>query len=462
MTKVSKGTIIKWLALIVIAIILALIPTNEVFTGTIKTYVVITVFCIGLVALSLFPSPLIPSLLLMFAYRFIADANTIMSGWAVDACWIVICIFLIVNVLDRNGLLNRLAYACLAKTGGSYAGICIGLYLVGLILSFLGDSAVMTMIAIGYGIVHALKLEKTRAGVGIMMAAFCGLIDAGCFIFSPSSGAWFYSMAKAGSDLVNTNVGYAEWFGFGAIFIVHWLLMLCIIIFAYKPKGGLAINGKEFFRAELAKLGPMSVEEKKICAILVVLFAFLFTVNIHGIAMVFGFVGAVTIMYLPGISVATGEDIRKINFAFPIFIVACLSIGNVSNALGVGQLIVDALIPMIDTGNLFMFFLLICLLAYGLHFFMSPSAVYAALLTPLAAVTMSLPGVNNVFPLIASCWVGVTNVILPYQTTNNVVIYSFGTMSMKDHCIAFGIRSVVYIGTLCLAIPYWHLIGLLG
>lgn len=460
--KTEKNVLVKWLALVIIAALLALIPCNDVFTGTIKSYVIITVVCIGMIALSLFPSLLIPSILLMFAYRFIAPAATIMSGWAVDSAWIVICIFVIINALERSGLLRRLAFFCLAKTGGSYAGICVGLYIVGLVLIFLGDSAVMAVLPIGYSIVRALKLEHTKAGTGIMLAAFCGLIDAGLFIFNPSSVTWFYSMAASGSSLVGTAVSYGDWFKGGAVFILHWLAMLFVCIFAYRPKDGLSVNGREYFRSELARLGRMSASEKKLTVIIAALFFYLFTVNIHGQPMVLGFVAALAAMYLPGISVANADDVKNVNFGFPIFIIACLAIGNVSNELGVGQLIVDVLLPRIGTGNVLTFIMLVALLAFVLNFVMTPSAIYAALLAPLAAVTMSLHGVHDIFPLIAALWVGTVNVLLPHETTNNVVLYSFGAMTIREHAQAFAIRAALGFATLAIAYFYWRAIGLIG
>ena len=297
--KERKNVLIKWIVLFALAAVIIFVPVNETFTASIKAYTIITVVCIGMIALSLFPSLLIPSLLLMFGYRFICDAGVIMSGWAVDSAWIVICVFVIINVLERAGLLKRLAFFCLEKTGGSYAGICVGLYAVGLVLIFLGDSAVLAILPIGYSIVRVLNLERTKAGAGIMLAAFCGLIDAGLFIMNPASVPWFYSMAHTGSELVSTSVSYGEWFINGAVFILHWLAMLAVCVFLYRPKDELTLNGKAFFRDELKKLGPMSVEEKKLCVVVVLLFVYLFTVKLHGLDMVYGFVAAVAVLYLP-------------------------------------------------------------------------------------------------------------------------------------------------------------------
>lgn len=460
--KTNKAVTIKWSILLLVTLLIAISQTTEVFTSQIKVFLCITVFCIGLIALELFPNPMIPSILMMFGYRTICPAATVMSGFANDTLWIVICIFIIINVLTRIGLLNRLAYGLLSKMGGSFVGICAALYLVGLVLSLLGDSAVLAMIAISFGIVSALKLEKTRAGIGIMMAGYAGVIDAGLFVYNPASCAWIYSMAKAGSDLVGTAVAYPEWFKFGAIFILHWIAMFFVIIALYRPKEGLAVNGQEYFREKNEELGKMTGEEKKIIVILVVMFIYLFTVNFHNQPMSYGFVAAVFLMFLPGIGAGRVEDIKNVNFAFPMFIAACLAIGSVCSYLGLGQLLVDSLMPIFSGTNLVTFFFLIAVVVFLLNKIMTPGAILGAFVTPMAAVAMSLPGVHNVFPLVAAVWLGISNCLLPHETSNNVVLFSFNTMTMKDHIKAFGIRSIVYYCFFLVAFLYWRAIGLIG
>ena len=41
-------------------------------------------------------------------------------------------------------------------------------------------------------------------------------------------------------------------------------------------------------------------------------------------------------VYLPGIRLANGETLKKVNFGIVFFTVACISIGTVGNAVGVG------------------------------------------------------------------------------------------------------------------------------
>lgn len=462
--KKLNAQTIKWIGLIVVVAIIALLPTSAVFTGPIKAFLAITVAGVGMVALQLFDSPMIPALLLLFGYTFIpgVDMNVVTGGWAKDAPWIILCIFIVIGVMNKTPLLTRIAYRIVLLTGGSYTGICVGFYLAGLVLSLMGDGPCPALIAIACGVVVSLKLGNTKAGAGIMFCAFHGIMDAGMFVFSPSVGTMLYGIASSASDKVPPMSNYVEWLRNGAIYIPFYILLLIITILMFRPKDGLAVNGKEYFKQELEKLGPMSTMEKKIGIIVAAMFIFLLTNPIHGVKMIYGFVGAAVALFLPGIKAGDRTDLKNVNFAFPIFIVACLAIGNVANTLGVGQLLVEVLMPYLNSSNLFLYFFTIALVCFLLNFVMTPMAVFSSLLVPLTIATMSLPNVNDIFPLLNAFLVGVGNLLLPHATTNTLVLYGFDVMSMKDFVKSFGVKAVLTFAWMFIAVIYWKAIGLLA
>ena len=73
MNAKSRTNLIKMASLALVFLAIMLVPTNERFTPEIRLFIAITVFCIGLFALSIFDSPLVPSLILMFGYTSVSD-----------------------------------------------------------------------------------------------------------------------------------------------------------------------------------------------------------------------------------------------------------------------------------------------------------------------------------------------------------------------------------------------------
>ncbi len=456
-----NGTKIKWIILLAAVIAMAFIPTNSEFTVSIKAFIIITVFCIAMFAMELIDSPMIPSLLLMFAYTFISDMNTVMDGWSKEAPWCVISMFILIRVMNKTPLLKRITYHIVLLTGKSYSGICIGLYLTGLILSFLGDNTSTAIIAVAYGIVVALQLENTRGAAGIMLCSYLGICEAGYFIYNPTGAPFIYSLVSSADASLPQNSNYLEWFKNGAVFIPYYIIILVLLIFIFRPKNDYAIKDGEYFKNELANLGPISILEKKIAAVIICMMIYLFASPIHGLPLVYGFIGACILLFLPGINAGDRNDISKIDFSFPCFLVACMAIGNVATQLGIGELIADKLLPYLDTGNLIIYFTAISLIGFILNFFMTPVAVYSTLLVPLTMVTTGISNINDIFPLICSLQVGVLNLLFPYETTNTLLLYSFGVMRMKDFVKGFATKAALSFIWLIVAIAYWKAIGLL-
>ncbi len=116
----------------------------------------------------------------------------------------------------------------------------------------------------------------------------------------------------------------------------------------------------------------------------------------------------------------------------------------------------------LDSGGVTLFLIAVFLLCYALNFFMTPLSIFAGVMPPLAAIAMSLPGVNDISVIIVTVHIATINVVLPYETANNLVLYSFDTMSMKDYVKAFALRSLLSFAVFGLALVYWNAIGLLG
>ena len=458
MTKKVNATLIKWASLAVVVLILALLPTDEAFTGVIKAFICITVAGIGMIALGLFDSPFIPSLLMMFGFLTFSNLNTIMNGWTKDAPWIIISIFAIIAVVNKTPLLKRVAYRIVLLTGGSYAGICVGFYLVGLALSLMGDGPCAAILAIAFGVVVSLDISNTKGAAGIMLCAFHGIMEAGLFVFSPSVGSFLYGTAASAAEIAGAP-GYAEWFKGGLIYIPYYIILLVVTILIFKPKEGFGADARDYFKGELDKLGKMSKDEIKIAVILVLMFAFLLTNYFHHIKMIYGFIGAACLLFVPGIEVGDKQDIKNINFSFPIFIVACLSVGTVATEIGVGQLLADVLVPILDGRNVFLYLFLIAFVCFLLNFVMTPMAVFSALLVPLTIITTALPSFANIYPMFAAILTGVGNLLLPHETSNSLVLYGFNVMSMKDFVKGFGIKTLLHFAWLFIAVLYWKAIG---
>lgn len=112
--------------------------------------------------------------------------------------WMMLGALLLVNVVERAGLLKRVAYWIIIRTGSSYWGVLFGLAFAGIVLNFMLPGQVFVpLIVLGYGICLALDLGRSKTAVGIMLAAAIGSSMPLSFIFAPNGFGVNLSAANA-------------------------------------------------------------------------------------------------------------------------------------------------------------------------------------------------------------------------------------------------------------------------
>lgn len=109
-----------------------LIPTNEVFTMQMKLFFASTLMGILCFAFETVNQTTVALALPLFWVFFkVAPATVAFQPWTQYIPWMMLSGLLMANVLESTGLLSRVAYFCILKTGATYKGILIGLAAAG-------------------------------------------------------------------------------------------------------------------------------------------------------------------------------------------------------------------------------------------------------------------------------------------------------------------------------------------
>lgn len=184
---------IKWAVNIILPLIIALLPVTESFTSSIKWFMVITILAIILTATANVPQ-LAVSLGLPVAYIVLlkVPADVAMRAWSLEIPWLILGGFLLTVVLNRTGLLKRVAYKCILLFGGTYKGAIIGIVVVGLIASLvIADlsAKVILLSALALGICKALEFELGDTETsGIGLAALAATLGPSYLFYHGSTG----------------------------------------------------------------------------------------------------------------------------------------------------------------------------------------------------------------------------------------------------------------------------------
>lgn len=419
--NVNKGALIKWAINIIVPLILFLIPETETYTYNVKMFLIVTITGILMVA---FEQVHLMAVSMLFPIGYMVTGLVPMdvaySAWLQTMPLVVIGGYMIAMVLNRIGLLKRMAYWCFIKVRGSYYGLLYSVFIVG----------------------------------GLSAGASC------MFIYSPyfMNLLWNAANQTLPEGAEPYGATWVEFFWQNLPYLIFCLVFIWLLPKIFKPKHKLP--GVEYFKEEYKKLGKMTRDEKIGAVLTVLLIAFMMTGNIHGIALDWGFIVLPWLMFFPGIKIATEEDVKGVDWSMVFFCIACLSIGTVSSYLGIGELVADLLVPMLEPLNSSLVMVAIYAVAVILNFLLTPLAILAGFSEPIAQIAAGL-GLNPVGAMY-SLFLGADQVLLPYEYLTYMIFYAFGLIALKDFMKILGLKIV--LATVVLAvimIPWWHFVGVL-
>lgn len=454
--KTSRKEIIMWAIVIIIPIIIMMIPTSEKFTPELRKYAAITLPSILLFVFNIIPNAVTAmGLMILYAIFNVVPGAVAFAAWTNFIPWMVIGGFLLANVLDRIGLLNRIAYWSIMKTGGTYNGIIAGLGLGGIILNILAPGRVyVAFAALAYGICRALNLEVSKESAGIMIAAFISSWFPTFFLYNSN----FATIQSIGAAVTEIPVTYIQYLYHNVPYVIWYFLVLWMIAKVTKPKQDLDV--KDFVTQEYKKLGKTTKEEYQGIAVTGILILFLLTTNIHKINIGWGFALIPFFFYLPGFKIGTVEDLTKINYQMVIFSTGALGIGQAASHLGLGTMIAEALMPILVGKSPYFVFAAVWITVVIAKFFLTPLAVYATLTVPLTEIALNLN--IDPLPIYYALNVATSEILLPYQWALVLIFTGYGMVATKDFIKIWGIKmamSIVFL--LAIAVPYWMFIGLI-
>lgn len=456
--SVHRQLLLKWLISFFIPGILLMIPTSEVYTPEIRKFLALTVWAILMFILNLIENA-VTALILTFGYAItgILPLSDALTAWTSTTIWMVFTTLVILNIMKKTTILERVAYWLIIRTGGTYLGILVGIGTLSIISLLLIPSIMtgVTVTAIAVGVCEALHLKKGKASGGIVLTAIITFGECCNFIYSPSAVGVSSTMA---SQFVPVDMNYFILLRHNWVFIPLVYVLCFVISRIMKPET--PIEAKEIFIEKRNSLGKMTIAEWKMLIILLCLIVFLFTSQWHGIDMVYGFIFATALMCVPGIGIGKLEDIKGVNVGTLIFITACMTIGTAGVSVGISDLITGFVAPLMSGQNGIMLVGSSFICGVLLNFLMTPMALIAVLSGPFAQLATDLG--FTAYPTVYSIYFSGNNVLLPYENTIYLIAFSYGLVEMKDFIKVNAVKVLIcFLWTAIVGTTYWSLIGLM-
>ncbi len=459
-TSADKKKRIGWAVSILIPFIIPFIPVSGDFTESLKRFFMITLFMILIIAFELFPllvsAILLPSLYIVSG---IVPAATAFGSWSNTTVWMVLGGLIFSTVLDECGLLKRIAYFVIRKCGGTYGGVVYGCFVIGILLNLVTFCYGWVIAgALIFGVCKAMDLKPSRESSLVCFAGTIGCTGSTVFLYYPS----YYSMIETSLQefVPGYSMGMFTTFLYNGCFIIWCLLTLFILMKVYKTKKMDGKLNRKIFDEKYEQLGKMSKKEKKAVAMIVLLFAWLFSSNFTGLPAAYGFMTIPYLMFVPGIEIGDKEIIGRINFSMIFLVAACLGIGVVGASVGFGDFLTNIAVPFLSGKSVMVVCISFMLFGMIANFFMTPLAMLGGLSIPFAQIAVSL-GINPVVAcmiLVYACEM----LFLPYESNGNLIMYEYGMMPMKDFIKQEGLKTLImFVGFLVVMYPLWNLFGLM-
>ncbi len=458
--KMDKAKLIPMVVTFGIPIIIALLPTTDVFTWNMKMAIALTFWMLAYSAFEL-SSLAVPAVLwaALMVLLNVVPATTIFGPWLSITMYGAMGCFLLSNILNECGLLKRVAYKVAIWCGGSYNKSVYAIFFATFAVSIVTfSSGSVVCAALTFGFVAAMGLAKKKEGAILMMAGMLGGSTVRMFLYYPVTMGPLVQSVHSVDPTFTIN--------FAQLFINNWpVLFFCLgfiwlMEFVGKTKYSEVNGSKEYFQEQYAALGKMTTKEKKGLVGVFVILAWIITNPIHGIDGMYAFAIVAFALCMPGIEVGSSKCIEGISWSTMLFFASCLAIGGVCGTVGITNVIATEAAPILSKFGVVG--TLVAVLIFGViaNFCMTPVAMLAAFSGMLYSIAVNL-GMDPL-ALIFTFNMSTDMVFFPYEYLTFLVFYAMGGMTMsqffKYHAAKCGVYIVFFVAVM---IPYWFLIGLI-
>lgn len=392
----------------------------------------------------------------------VAEASEVLSLWTSSTIYLVIGAYLISDAVNKSGLGERIAYMFIIKYVNSFKSIIFSTFILQIILGLLIPHPwprAFLVLSVMKVVIESANINKEDQKI-IGFSVFASAVPTAMVFLTADSTINIIAVDFSGVDL-----GWVGWFihmGVPALFAS--LMTYFLIILLFKPTSEVVID-KDLIKSKLEDLGKIDAIEKRTIFWVIVAIILWMTDFIHGIDLGWVTILVAILMSFPIVGeVLDASSWKSIPLDTLFFLTAALSIGKIGAITGMNSWIASVILPASIPENIYLFALLITVVSVGLHMVLgSVMAVMGVAIPAFLSYTQG-SGLNPLVPVLLVYTSVAFHYILPYQHMTMLVGLGddFG-MYTDSYVIKLGIplTVVVFITTILVQIPWWHLTGLL-
>lgn len=393
-----------------------------------------------------------------------------LSGFSSSAVVLVAAACFIAAAMTATQLDKRIALQVLSFVPARAKHVAMGAILVGFLLSFIVPSAtarIACLMPIMLGFLSAFGADRRSkfAALVVITAAQTGSVwNVGIKTAAAQNMVAIGFIEKE----LGANITWGEWFVAGAPFsAVLTVALYFIMTRMLKPEMDYIEGGREAIRQQLTALGPMTANQGKLLAIVLILLGFWATEGVlHSVDTTTSTIVAIAVMLLPRVGVMSWKESQK---GFPWGTVLLFAVGitmgtallKTEAAPWLAKLIVTHL--GLATASAFAIFMLLSLFLIVIHLGFASATGLAATMIPIIISVLKAvetPGINPIGMTMLLQFVVSFGFILPVNSPQGMLAYGTDTFTIQDYVKTGLVLTIVATVLLAVfALTYWPWMG---
>jgi solute carrier family 13 (sodium-dependent dicarboxylate transporter), member 2/3/5 len=386
------------------------------------------------------------------------------SGFANDTAWFLFGALLLGVVATQSGIARRIAYFVMLRVGVTYPRILFSLIVTDFLLTFIvpsGIARVVIMASIALGLAEAFNSppgSNVSRGMFLVLSYTANIFDKMII-----AGAGSITARGLIEKIGGVEVLWSYWFvAFLPCSIITVLVAWWLTLKLYPPEKVALEGGYDYLRAEMTKLGSLSLLEKKAALLMTAAILLWLTDFLHHISPSVIGIGVGLFALLPRVGVLEIEDMKRLNYLPVFFVAAAISMGTVMQATKGLDILTNSvfawMLPFMT--NIITTTVVMYWTAFVYHFLLASEISMLGTSIPLVMEFAKSHGLN---PLqLGMIWTfAAGGKLFAYQSGVLIVGYSYGYFAARDLVrIGAWLTVVEFVVLLLLVQFYWPLIGL--
>lgn len=386
------------------------------------------------------------------------------SGFANDTAWFLFGALLLGVVATRSGIARRIAYFVMLRVGVTYPRILLSLIVTDFLLTFIvpsGIARVVIMASIALGLAEAFNSppgSNVSRGMFLVLSYTANIFDKMII-----AGAASITARGLIEKIGGVEVLWSFWFvAFLPCSIITVLVAWWLTLKLYPPEKVALEGGYDYLRAEMTKLGSLSLLEKKAALLMTAAILLWLTDFLHHISPSVIGIGVGLFALLPRVGILEIDDMKRLNYLPVFFVAAAISMGTVMQATKGLDILTNSvfawMLPFMT--NIITTTVVMYWTAFVYHFLLASEISMLGTSIPLVMEFAKSHGLN---PLqLGMIWTfAAGGKLFAYQSGVLIVGYSYGYFAARDLVrIGAWLTVVEFVVLLLLVQFYWPLIGL--